>query len=362
MIVSFVLITYALAVLLLRIGWQKAISRTHETSPPSATPLLSVIIPFRNEGDHLYTLVSSLSHQSYKNFEVILVDDHSTNPSFDQLVLEKIKGRLILNNGEGKKAAITSGVKIANGEIIVTTDADCVVPGDWLEKISEKFHNDDVQFVFGGVAFKQNGTLFEDLQAIEFASLIGSAAATAEFGFPTMCNGANLAYRKRNFEVVKGYDGNENIPSGDDEFLMRKILKLKPGSARFLGGEGVVVTDAKKSLSDFFTQRIRWAAKWRHNSSILTVAIAMSVALFQVFWLFQLYSLVRAPGNSLIILTVVMKIMAEYAFLKIVCAKLRVRWSGVAFLLLQVVYPLYVIIIAVASNFVSYSWKGRKIR
>jgi cellulose synthase/poly-beta-1,6-N-acetylglucosamine synthase-like glycosyltransferase len=356
------LITYALAVLLLRIGWQKAISRTHETLPQSATPLLSVIIPFRNEEDHLYTLVSSLSHQSYKNFELILVDDHSTNPLFDPLALEKIKGRLILSNGKGKKAAITSGVKIANGVIIVTTDADCIVPGDWLERINKKFHSDDVQFVFGGVKFKQNGTLFLDMQAIEFASLIGSAAATAEFGFPTMCNGANLAYRKETFELVKGYEGNENIPSGDDEFLMRKILKLKPGSARFLGVEGVVVTDAKKLLSDFFTQRIRWAAKWSHNSAISTVAIAMFVTIFQVLWLFQLYSLVREPGNILIILTVVTKILAEYSFLKVVCARLRIRWSLAAFLLLQAVYPLYVIVIAVASNFVSYSWKGRKIR
>ena len=97
--------------------------------------------------------------------------------------------------------------------------------------------------VIGAVRIKPTHSFFSKLQVIEFSSLIASAAATLTLGFPTMCNGANLAYRKTTFVEVNGFDGNAHIASGDDEFLMRKVVKkFGAKSLKFLRDFNAVVT------------------------------------------------------------------------------------------------------------------------
>ncbi len=133
------------------------------------------------------------------------------------------------------------GVEKAGGEIIVTTDADCRLPIHWLQSIATSFHEGNVKMVFGGVRIKEDKSFFSKLQALEFCSLIGTGGAMAGLGIPILCNGANLAFLRSAFLEVKGYDGNLDIPSGDDEFLMRKIDRRFPGSIRFQPSEDSVV-------------------------------------------------------------------------------------------------------------------------
>ncbi len=110
----------------------------------------------------------------------------------------------------------------------------------------------------GAVRIHQGGRFFDHLQAIEFAGLAGTSGATLVTGRPTVCNGANLAYRKAAFEEAGAYAGNLHIASGDDEFLMRSLLpairRTPVCSAR------VATTQAASTLRAFFRQRLRWAA------------------------------------------------------------------------------------------------------
>jgi biofilm PGA synthesis N-glycosyltransferase PgaC len=359
---SIILIFYSIALVVLIIGWRKA-SQPSGSQKSASTILITVLVPFRNEKENLVATLKSLSEQTYENFEVIAVNDHSTDGSVETLKQISLQNFILLDNvGEGKKMAITTGVSFARGEIIVTTDADCSFPRNWLTTIAQRFTGSNVQMVFGPVKLKQDGTMFSDIQAIEFSSLIGSAAAMHALGSPIMCNGANLAYRKKVFSDVDGYQGNVDIPSGDDEFLMRKIIQAKPGSIRYLGNNSVVTAEPKSSIKDFFQQRLRWAGKWRHNNSSSSIFVAILVVMIQIAWLVSITSLVIFPISTTLGLTVVLKVLAEFYFLRLVCSGIKTKWSVSAFLLLQLIYPLYVVSVGIGSNFVAYSWKGRKVQ
>jgi cellulose synthase/poly-beta-1,6-N-acetylglucosamine synthase-like glycosyltransferase len=359
---SIILICYSITLIVLIIGWKKA-SQPGSSQKSASTILITVLIPFRNEEENLVATLRSLGEQIYENFEVIAINDHSSDSSVETLKQVSFANFMLVENvGQGKKMAITTGVSFARGEIIVTTDGDCLFSRDWLKTIAQQFADQNVHMVFGPVKLKQSDKLFSNLQAIEFSSLIGSAVALHALGTPVMCNGANLAYRKKVFFDVDGFDGNLNIPSGDDEFLMRKIMKAKPDGIRYLGNNGVVIASPKSSVMDFFQQRLRWAGKWRHNSSFFAIFVAILVVIIQIAWLVLVTSLFVFPISVPIGLTVVVKVLIEFYFLRLVCLGLKINWSFSAFLLLQLIYPLYVISVGIGSNFVSYSWKGRKVQ
>jgi poly-beta-1,6-N-acetyl-D-glucosamine synthase len=232
-VIAFILGFYCFLVIMLIIGWNKSI-RASESSRSAPEEFISVIIPVRNEAKQMERLLVNLAKQHYTNFEVIIMDDHSSDDTL-KIIRSYPMPQLSVhtNSGQGKKQAITEGVKRSAGQLIVTTDADCSFHPDWLKTMNRYFQDKKVLFLFGGVRIYDTPNFFTKMQAVEFASLIGSAAATAAFNIPTMCNGANLAYRKHVFEEVKGYEGNVHVPSGDDEFLMRKIHKKFPEGILF---------------------------------------------------------------------------------------------------------------------------------
>jgi len=356
---------YFLFLILLLIGWNT--STTTERKESSAH-FLSIIIPFRNEEVNLFALVESLLKLDYpkEKFEVLLINDHSTDDSLNrarQLSDNYPNIKIVTPPSNGKKNAIAYGVEISNGEIIVTTDADCEVPKEWLASINNQFQNRSICMVVGAVRVKSDNSFFSKLQAMEFSSLIGSAASSLSLGFPTMANGANLSYRKHAFVQVNGYDGNTQIASGDDEFLMRKVIKeFGVPSLKFLkDSNAVVTTGAQKSIADFLIQRIRWAGKWRHNSDFIIVVLSIFILLFQTTCLAALGSLFFVQTNSLMLVLIIAKIFLEGLFLFFVSRFLKQKFYSHAFFLLQILYPVYVIVVGILSNLVRVSWKGRSI-
>ncbi|MEQ8425351.1 MAG: glycosyltransferase, partial [Cyclobacteriaceae bacterium] len=240
---------YFLLLIAFKIGWRKIIR--HPSPKGDQVNSITVLVPFRNEAKNLGRLCESLSRIRYstENWQVIFINDHSTDNSVE-IIESSIRNepRFLLvhldDRQEGKKNALTFGVNRAQGDIIVATDADCYLPENWLTIINTFFKEDNIRLAFGGVRLKADDSFFSRLQSIEFLSLIGSGGATLGLGFFSMCNGANLAFRKSAFEAVNGYDGNLKIASGDDEFLARKILLNFPGSVRFINvAEAVVETE-----------------------------------------------------------------------------------------------------------------------
>ena len=163
---------------------------------------------------------------------------------------------------KGKKRALQAGIDKAKGDLIVTTDADCRMGSQWLSTILSYFTNQETKMLVGPVTFYNTATFFEELQAVEFAALIGTGAVSLSLGQPNMCNGANLAFTKEAFLSVGGYEGNEHLPSGDDEFLLQKIFRMYPQSVSFNASpQGVVVTTAASGLGVFY--KTEKAVEWK---------------------------------------------------------------------------------------------------
>lgn len=358
--------SYAAVVLLLWNGWKKAKAQHHDLNK-GAKMFLSVLVPVRNEAATVECLLSDLINQNYPKdkFEIIVVNDHSEDKTIQE-VEKKIDSsanlKIVANEGQGKKLAITTGVSLSKGEIIVTTDADCRVDMNWLETINNSFFNEKIKMVFGAVRIQTDDSLFSKLQAIEFASLIGSGAATMAMGIPTMCNGANLAFRKTIFSEVNGYEGNTQIASGDDEFLMRKISRKYPDGIHFNNApESIVCTTPQPALIEFINQRLRWAEKWKYNRDSKSKRVALYVFLFHLSVL-ALPVLVILNYVTLysLILFLFGKAVLEFMFLWSVTAWLKVKWNWLAFILLQLIHSFYVVTIGVVSNFAKPLWKGRR--
>jgi cellulose synthase/poly-beta-1,6-N-acetylglucosamine synthase-like glycosyltransferase len=337
--------------------------KTSRVEKTSGHPLMTVVVAVRNEENNIEVLLAQLAHQSYPSYEVIVVDDHSEDET--ARIVETFNRAasgfsLLKNAGVGKKQALATGVRAARGEIIVTTDADCTVPLTWLHALHIYFQNDRCQLAFGGVRLAQEN-FFHAMQAIEFSSLIGAGAVSATLGFPTMCNGANLAFRKKAFFDVNGYEGNEHIPSGDDEFLMRKIRERYPHGIFYVSGEqAIVTTTPMDSLRDFIAQRLRWAGKWKHNTSVYTVLLAMYVFVVQATSIFCLaWGLWNDRLRPWAMAFLMVRAVSDWIFLRRVTRYLKVRWNGAAFLVLQIMYPFYVVAIGLCAQVMSHRWKGR---
>jgi len=326
---------------------------------------VSVIVPFRNEAEHLPLLIESLRHQNYPELEVIFINDHSIDDSL--IVLERALNEfpfpyqvIQLKAQSGKKAAISHGIAAASGEIILTTDADCEFEPEWVSEMAAPFADELVQMVAGPVALTGK-SLFQRWQKMEFATLIALGAVSIRKGTPSMANGANLAYRKSVFEAVNGFEGVDQTPSGDDELLMMKVHQDQPGSIVFnKSRKAIVSTAALKSWSALRHQRLRWASKWKVGKRPGTAALALFIFLLNLMWLLlPVFSWLDWVDPEVAIRTYSIRFVIEAIWVMVVAVFFDQAISIRAFILHQYLYPFYVIYFGLMANFGNYKWKGR---
>lgn len=331
---------------------------------------VSVIIPIRNESHNIAKLILQLNEQDYPRdrFEVIVVDDNSEDNS--GAIVQSLSSRvdykliyLLSSERKGKKAAITKGVNHSNYEIILTTDGDCQIGKSWIKSHASSYIDKDVMMLAGPVIMVGNG-LFSYLQSIEFASLTGVAMATLRAGKPLTCNGANMSYRKEEFLEVNGYEGNEHIASGDDEFLLQKIGKRHSEGIYFLKNTlSIVKTPAKETLVQLLNQRLRWSSKWKYHESLFPKLIAIFFFLdLVIYFILTLVLLVSDARIELMLAAVLSRLAIESLFILFVVRfyQLNVVKSMLVGSILHIIYPVFVAFLGIASIFGSYSWKGRK--
>ncbi len=326
----------------------------------------SVIIPFRNEASVLPDLIDALTQQNLSVFEVILIDDHSSDNSFDVAESSLKKSGLdftILKLGahQGKKAALAYGIKHAKYDIIITTDADCQMGEFWLESMLNQFSYQEVNLVTGPVHL--TGRRFiQRFQGLEQSSLLGFTAATIALKTPTMANGANMAFRRRLFFDLNGYAGIDQIPSGDDELFMHKVQKAYPGSIRFNKDKRAkVITEAKSNFIEMVAQKKRWASKWKVNRRWATVILALFVLLVNLSQLMLIYELLTFTNEYLMPLAaILLKFLAETLLMLQVRSELDERTGVFDLLISFLFYPFYAVYIGIAANFGTYEWKGRR--
>lgn len=367
----FIFFLYILFIWILGKGWGM-VSQFKDI--PVSDYFVSVIVVVRNEEKNLKRLLASIAAQTYTKdkFELIIIDDQSedlTRSIIEDFIKEAtFKIRLmdrvpIPGQGQSPKmSALNAAISEARGNIIVTTDGDCYVGINWLKIMTAPFRQEKIQFVSGPVALDGSPGLFTKIQTMEFASLIGSGAALIGWRYPLMCNGANLAFRKRAFMEVNGYEGVYHSVSGDDVFLMQKIHQRFESSVCFAGAyEAMVCTEPQASFSSLLYQRKRWASKWQRH--LLPWSWAIPVFLF-----FHYLSFVALAAYSIIatdfmihgFLLIILKFVSDYIFLKRVMTFCRIPMNFWVFILTEFLYPFYALFIGILVHFGGWRWKGRK--
>ena len=255
----------------------------------------TIVVPFRNEKEHLPKLLMSLSFLDYPKelFEVILVDDDSEEEFRIQnleFVMKCLDGRIqvIKNNrktNSPKKDAINTAIAIAKNEWIITTDADCMVPSNWLKIINSYILSAQKRMVASGVGLIEEKGLLHQFQHLDFLSLQGVTIGSFGIGKPFMCNGANFAYEKTFFKELNGFEGNSDIASGDDVFLLQKAIAHEPKSVGFCKSYlSIVETTSELSWRALFFQRVRWASKSSAYVDWFSKGLAIVVFLTNFFW------------------------------------------------------------------------------
>ncbi|PIQ50294.1 MAG: hypothetical protein COW03_00705 [Cytophagales bacterium CG12_big_fil_rev_8_21_14_0_65_40_12] len=331
---------------------------------------VTVVVPFRNEVKNIETIFDALQAQTYANFEVIFVNDHSSDGSLKKLEALINKSRkdldvkvLNLIYKEGKKAAIAEGIAKSSGEIMLTTDADCWFNERWVQQMVQPFSNATIQMVTGPVILEGKSFL-QKCQRIEFGAIMVVSAVLVRAKMPAMANGANLAYRKSAFELVNGFEGIDQTPSGDDELLLMKISRKFKNAVFFVKSQtSVVHTFGVKSLSDLVQQRKRWASKWKVGKRFSTILTAIMVYLFQIVHLSIIgWMLADRSMANLLLIALGLKVFVEFLLIRGFFSSLEQKYSFVHFLVLQTFYPFYVLYFGLVSNFGNFQWKGRSFK
>ncbi|MCC7232499.1 MAG: glycosyltransferase [Bacteroidia bacterium] len=349
-------------------GW----IRKRHCTPSGKQPYVTVIVPARNEESVISACLESISKQDYpeENIEIFLADDHSEDQTValaEKVFREhpSIRSRILKaeENVFSKKPALEHGVRMASGEIILVTDADCRVPSGWIRSMVSCFQP-GVHFVAGPVAFENNRSLFGAAQSLEFAGLMAIAAAGIRNNLPVMCNGASMAFRKKIFLEVEGFSGNKGIATGDDTQLMMKIHVKYRNAIRYATPKAsVVITGVSHTLSQFISQRRRWASKIPFALSGFTISFAAAAWLAHT-WLFvsSVFVLAGIAGIHLLILPVVLKVLPEALLLISATGYIQRRQLLWLFLPLQPLYMIYITLTGLLAPMGTFRWKGRVTR
>jgi cellulose synthase/poly-beta-1,6-N-acetylglucosamine synthase-like glycosyltransferase len=232
----------------------------------------------------------------------------------------------------------------------------------WLSSVVRFYVKTNAYFISAPVSFVTEnrgnwlGKFWNYFQVIEFGSLVGSGACSIKLGSPNMCSGANIAYRKSIFEEVGGYEGNEQIASGDDEFLMHKIASRFPDKIQFLKDyDSVVETQSHETIQSFFSQRKRWASKWRFYKNWQPTVLAIYIAIINGITVWAILT-----GQFWLVL---LKFSTEFLFLVSVVTFFKKPKVVLYLPFTQIIYPFYVFIMAIAAQGKNeYVWKGRRLK
>lgn len=334
--------------------------------PVQIFPKVSILIPCRNENTNILRLTGELKKLKFPDLELILVDDNSEDDTFKLIEAAGLNDQRIIplrSPGEGKKAALEFGISQANGEIILCSDADCSFPDNWVEGIIISFGNKETQLVAGPVMVTGNGKFLGSFQQADWASILLITSYFFSKNKPLMCSGANLAFRKSAFLEVRGYEGNRDFSSGDDEFLLKKIVKTygEEACVYLPFAENLVLTKPEPSWNALINQRVRWAGKWKAHRSYSHAISAIFPFLVQLVWLGS-FGLLCFGSMGLVVFGLVwsFKILAEKRSLGRVLVSLAIHYRRTDFVLTSFLHPIYVLVVGLGAIVGNFIWKGRR--
>ncbi len=325
------------------------------------TSFVSIVIAARNEEKNIPYLLKDLINQSANknNYEVIIANDRSTDSTkkiIDQFSTENsfIKSIHIENKHTmtPKKYALTKAIENSKGEIILTTDADCRVPREWINNMAQLVQNND-GIVIGYSKIESMKSFLNEFQRIDFLGIMAANAGLLTHGIVCSGSGQNLGYKKKDFQSINGFNPVKDLVSGDDMYLVQSISSIK-GTIFNYDPSSFVSTLPKNSFANYFNQRVRWSSNSKQNlrSNPRFFVFLLSAFLANCSILFSLIYF-----SSISILLFLMKFLLEAFIIFIGTRLFSTPVSSLTYIIWNLMQPIYIPIIGVAGLIGKYSWK-----
>lgn len=331
---------------------------------------ISVVVAARNEEDFIGQCIESILQCNYPKelLEIIIVNDHSEDKTTEVINSFKSQDVTLINLQDtfGKKNALQKGISQANGEIIACTDADCIVPKDWLISFASYFEEYQHHCVAGLISYKHNKSV---LQRFQYLDSINNMCVTAN-GIKRksyfMANGANFFFKKSIFFEIGGYQTNKEFASGDDMFLIQKIAERYPNKISFLKSKNAIVqTKPEITFKDLIKQRIRWSSKSKAYSNKNIYKIQGFVFFFVLLILLNFIFSPIGSGLSLFgfIFALFIKWTLDFLYLLKLSDYFGDRTPLKSFFSTSMVFILYILFAGWNALIpTTYKWKGRETK
>jgi len=232
---------------------------------------LSVIVPVHNAQKELSVLLESLANQSCRDFEVIVVDDCSQDNTCQ--VAELYDCTLVrLSRNRGPATCRNIGTKKSGGDIFIFTDSDCRVERNWIERIEERFLQNNIDAVMGKVLLMPSTFFGDSISALGFPA--GGAVGFDKIwkvdpkGFTNSLSTCNCAIRKSAFKEIGGFDESFPFPGGEDSLLAYNLRKF---NYRIKYCQDIVVYHAAR---DSFRDFVKWQFRRGISSFIFSTKVS----------------------------------------------------------------------------------------
>ncbi len=366
---------YGVLMMLYLAGWSKQPTFIIQKDHTPVTTI-SVVIAARNEEHNIGSCIEAIRAQEYPDnlLQVVVVDDHSTDNTagvvkrYGSDRVKYINLREHLDSDDTiiayKKKALATGIAHSSGHLIVTTDADCIPPKQWLLHIAQLYEKEMPVMIVAPVDLTNNNSIVEVFQSLDFMSMQGITAASHFMNMGNMSNGANLAFSRDAYEHVGGYAGIDHLASGDDYLLMMKLQKVYSGRIAYLKSPlAIVPTPPQHDWAGFYRQRVRWASKsGKYDDKKMTTVLSF-VYLYDLSLVVLAVASIFSKGCVMALAAcLLVKVIAELIYLYPVARFFNKRRQLWIFPFLQPLHILYIVLVGLAGFMGDYEWKGRTVK
>lgn len=327
-----------------------------QTNTEVKTRGVSVVIAAKNEKENLQRLIPILLAQNYPDFEIIIADDNSKDGTYDLINTfkdQKLRSILITETPENynsKKYALTKAIEIADKEIILLTDADCLPSSNnWISEMQSGY-DQGKEIVLGYSPYEEKTeflnlfiryeTFYTAIQYLSFAIL-----NQAYMGV-----GRNLSYKKSLFMENKGFGSLKSITGGDDDLLIGQIADTSNVTIK-ISKESKVYSIPKKTYKDLFLQKLRHISvgkRYKLKNKVKTGLLPISHLLLY----FSLIALIFNDGHICMIMGIfILRTWLLIAIFALISRKLgeTIKWFW--FPVLDLIYLVYYITIGTSAVF-----------
>lgn len=264
-------------------------------SEPPNLPMVAVLVAMRNEQDSVATCLESLADQNYPAhlYKIWILNDRSTDRSPEiaadfakQYANVHFKDILTNRDGlSGKMNVLAQALDEVDAEIILITDADCIVPQTWIR--TQVAYFDEQTGMVGGLTsllptaqikgVPGHSNLFSKMQALDWLYLQTVAAGSSQAGKPITILGNNFGFRKKAYEDVGGFKQLGFSVTEDFKLMQAMVSQTKWKIRHTTDSENTIYSKPVERVKDFYAQRSRWIFGGRRARPFAYLIVGLSL-------------------------------------------------------------------------------------